>query len=242
MPNVTRSSPARDGSLPFSVIYTAVGVLLKGKPYGTVKRMSKESLSRAIQIATASRQKQGHLAIGTRTVTAAGRRWERDLRESDPLKVRAVEFEFERLVGLTKKKPAKSGPRASVPKPKKTSDGTKKARAGKSSSVAYFKTLGAKVRAALTVAGFKASRYHASGAGPNMGHWDRGFRFLAVDGVSVCHDDGKYVITPKGKAANRKMVRRYRDALRELGFEVTMPRDASRINILNGDAVRAGKF
>lgn len=110
------SSGARRTGLPFPIAYSVVGILTKGREYGEVKRLSKASLSGAIQIATASRQKLGHIERGSHRVTEAGERW---MVRLDPEKAAAASEEFERLVSLTKGPPAKRGPRASVPRRKR---------------------------------------------------------------------------------------------------------------------------
>lgn len=99
----TRPNPEGSGRepLPFPVIYTAVGILIDGKDYGQVRRVTKAQMSRAIQIATKARQREKLIRSGTRDLTAAGRRWVADKEAREPLTVAAVRDEFERLVDLT---------------------------------------------------------------------------------------------------------------------------------------------
>lgn len=89
-----------DGRIAFPIIYTAVGILTKGKEYGQVKRLKRGALSNAIAIATSQRQKQGFVRSGTHAATVAGRQWSAKF---DPEVVRAVEAEFERLSALSPK-------------------------------------------------------------------------------------------------------------------------------------------
>jgi len=114
-PLARASNPPGEGRLPFLVAYSAAGILRKGRPAGTIARVSKNALSSAIQVATKSRQKLGHLEPGTRKLTALGRKAEAKLRAEQPEKVAAAEKEFERLVELTHGTPSKTGPRAALP-------------------------------------------------------------------------------------------------------------------------------
>lgn len=93
--------------LPFLVIHTALGVLLKGRDYGVVKTMPRGELARAIQIATTQRQAAGQILPGTHTLSEGGKAWQRKVkRELGPDNVAAIEQEWERLVTLTHKKGA----------------------------------------------------------------------------------------------------------------------------------------
>lgn len=108
--------------LPLPVVYTAVGILSGGRPHGERKTLTPAELSRAVQVATARRQEQGHLVPGTRRLTAAGIAWERSTRAAKPQLVQAAQAEFERLVTLTHasqpKEPRTAMPRATTSRAK----------------------------------------------------------------------------------------------------------------------------
>lgn len=108
------------GRLPFPVIYSVVGILLKGRPRGTVTRLTKRSLGGAIGIAINSRKKQGFLRTAngkaTRELTKAGEDWVKQWKRDHPGEYDEVMAEFERLREITKAPPKKKGPRASVPR------------------------------------------------------------------------------------------------------------------------------
>lgn len=93
--------PLGRGELPFPVIYSAVGILTKGKEYGRVTRLKAGQLSRAIAIATAQRQKSGHVRAGSRELTRRGRDW---VDSFDGEVVEAVRSEFERLSSISPKR------------------------------------------------------------------------------------------------------------------------------------------
>lgn len=102
------TSPDRQ-PLPYLVVLTALGVILAGRPHGEVDALTPAELSRAIQIATAARQKSGHLLPGSRTLSAGGKVWQRQTkRERTAERVAEDEREWERLVALTHRKRRKA--------------------------------------------------------------------------------------------------------------------------------------
>ncbi len=114
----TSTAPTR-APLPYLVVFTALGVLSGGRPYAEVKAVTSAELSRAIQIATASRQKAGHLLPGSRVLSAGGKAWQREVkRQHAPERVAENEREWERMVELTHRKvrkaKANAGPRYDV--------------------------------------------------------------------------------------------------------------------------------
>lgn len=100
--------PARV-ALPFPIMHTALGVVLQGREHGTIKRLAAGDMSRAIAIATAQRQRAGHIVTGTRTLTPEGRVWQRAKKRALTAPVVAGEVaEWERIVALTRKKAKKA--------------------------------------------------------------------------------------------------------------------------------------
>jgi hypothetical protein len=86
-------------------MHTALGVVLQGREHGAIKRLAASDMSRAIAIATAQRQRAGHIVTGTRTLTPDGRVWQRAKKRALTAPVVAGEVvEWERLVALTRKK------------------------------------------------------------------------------------------------------------------------------------------
>ncbi len=97
-------TPANPAPLPFPVVHTALAVVLKGRAHGAVRALTPAELSKAIQIATAARQREGVLLTGTRHLSPQGASWQRaKKRELGAAAVAAEAAEWERLVALTHK-------------------------------------------------------------------------------------------------------------------------------------------
>lgn len=111
------SKPTARTPLPYALLYSALGIVLHGRPHGTVQELTPGDLSRAIAIATANRQRAGHILPGSRTLSPAGLAWQRaKKRERTAPRVAEDVAEWERLVALSHAPAPKRPAKAPVPK------------------------------------------------------------------------------------------------------------------------------
>jgi hypothetical protein len=111
------SKPTARTPLPYAILYSALGIVLDGRLHGAVKAVAPADLSRAIAIATANRQRAGHVLPGSRTLSPAGLAWQRaKKRERTAPRVAEDVAEWARLVALSHVPAPKRPAKAPVPK------------------------------------------------------------------------------------------------------------------------------